>query len=49
MDKKSLKEQDNDKKPSNEEKPTLADYAAKKLGWKKVKLPKGWTRVIFKK
>jgi hypothetical protein len=49
MDKESLKERSKDKKPSKKEKPTLADYAAKKLGWKKAKLPEGWCEVIFKK
>lgn len=45
----SLKEKDKDKTPSENEKPTLADYAAKKLGFKKSKLPKDWCGVIFKK
>ena len=34
---------------SDEKKETLADYAAKKLGFPKNKLPEGWCRVIFRK
>ena len=42
-------EKNDTKKPSKEEKPTLADYAAEKLGWPKGKLPKDWCATIFKK
>ena len=34
---------------TKEKKPTLGDYAAEKLGLPKGKLPKDWSRVIFKR
>ncbi len=37
------------KEKSKDEEPTLADKAAKLLGIRKGKLPKDWTRVIFKR
>jgi len=51
-----MSENENDKTHVNpsetkpdEKKETLAEYAARKLGWKIGKLPKGWCRVYFKR
>ena len=46
--KKENGQENQSKEKSKDKEPSLTDYAARRLGYKKGKLPKDWCRVIIK-